>query len=97
MAKIIQTAQSYGVSLWQVIKEPMLFPMDVSKGTMTKIQNFRELIEGWIGRVNTEDAYVLGHDIIMQLTYWHVLPVIITNRLVEFRSWRLVICFNCHP
>ena len=65
VGKIIQTAQTYGVSLWQVIKEPILFPMDVSKGTMTKIQNFRELIEGWIGRVNTEDAYTLGHDVIM--------------------------------
>jgi DNA helicase-2/ATP-dependent DNA helicase PcrA len=65
VGKIIQTAQTYGVSLWQVIKEPVLFPMDVSKGTMTKIQAFRELIEGWIGRVNTEDAYTLGHDIIM--------------------------------
>ena len=65
VAKIIQTAQMYGVSLWQVIKEPVLFPMDVSKGTMTKLQAFRELIEGWIGRINTEDAYTLGHDIIM--------------------------------
>ena len=65
VGKIIQTAQTYGVSLWQVIKEPVLFPMEVSKGTMTKIQNFRELIEGWIGRVTTEDAYTLGHDIIM--------------------------------
>ena len=65
IGKIIQTAQTYGVSLWQVIKEPVLFPMDVSKGTMTKIQTFRELIEGWIGRINTEDAYTLGHDIIM--------------------------------
>ncbi len=65
VGKIIQTAQAYGVSLWQVIKEPVLFPMDVSKGTMTKIQAFRELIEGWIARVSTEDAYTLGHDIIM--------------------------------
>ena len=65
VGKIIQTAQTYGVSLWQVIKEPVLFPIDVSKGTMTKIQAFRELIEGWIGRVATEDAYTLGHDIIM--------------------------------
>ena len=65
VGKIIQTAQTYGVSLWQVIKEPVLFPMDVSKGTMTKIQAFRELIEGWIGRIQTEDAYALGHDVIM--------------------------------
>ena len=65
VGKIVQTAQTYGVSLWQVIKEPVLFPMDVSKGTMTKLQNFRELIESWITRINTEDAYALGHDIIM--------------------------------
>ena len=65
IGKIVQTAQTYGVSLWQVIKEPVLFPMDVSKGTMTKLQKFRELIEGWMGRIATEDAYVLGHDIIM--------------------------------
>ena len=65
MGKIIQAAQAYGVSLWQVIKEPGLFPMDVSKGTMTKLQNFRQLIEGWIERLQTEDAYTLGHDIIM--------------------------------
>ncbi len=65
VSKIIQTAQTYGVSLWQVIKEPVLFPLDVSKGTMTKLQNFRQLIEGWMARLNSEDAYNLGHDIIM--------------------------------
>ena len=65
VGKIIQTAQQYGVSLWQVIKEPVLFPMDVSKGTMTKLQNFRLLIESWIERIQTEDAYTLGHDVIM--------------------------------
>ena len=65
VGKIIQTAQQYGVSLWQVIKEPVLFPMDVSKGAMTKIQAFRELMEQWMGRVTTEDVYALGHDIIM--------------------------------
>ena len=65
VGKIVYTAQTYGVSLWQVIKEPVLFPIEVSKGTMTKLQNFRELIEGWITRLDTEDAYTLGHDIIM--------------------------------
>ena len=65
VGKIIQTAQTYGVSLWQVIKEPVLFPTGVSKGTQAKLQAFRELIEGWIGRLTTEDAYTLGHDIVM--------------------------------
>jgi len=63
--KIIRAATDYGVSLWKVISEPMLFPLDVSKGTMTKIEKFRELVQGWRDRLQTEDAYVLGHDIIM--------------------------------
>ena len=63
--KIVRTATDYGVSLWQVISEPVLFPLDVSKGTMTKIENFKNLIQGWRERLQTEDAYVLGHDIIM--------------------------------
>ena len=63
--KIIQTAGSYGVSLWKVISEPILFPLNVSKGTMTKIEAFRNLIQGWRTRLQTEDAYALGHDIIM--------------------------------
>ena len=65
VGKVIQTAQTYGVSLWQVVKEPGLFPTGVSKGTQAKLTAFRELIEGWIARLNTEDAYTLGHDIIM--------------------------------
>ena len=63
--KIVQTATAYGVSLWQVIAQPVLFPMDVSKGTMTKLEGFKNLIQGWRDRLLTEDAYALGHDIIM--------------------------------
>jgi len=63
--KIIQTATNYGVSLWKVISEPILFPLDVAKATMTKIEKFRNLIQDWRNRLQTEDAYVLGHDIIM--------------------------------
>ena len=63
--KIIKAASDYGVSLWRVISDPVLFPLDVSKGTMTKIDNFRNLIQGWRDRLQTEDAYALGHDIIM--------------------------------
>ena len=63
--KIIHTATSYGVSLWRVISEPVLFPLDVSKGTLAKIIAFRELIQGWRDRLSTDDAYQLGHDIIM--------------------------------
>ena len=63
--KIIRAANDYGVSLWRVISEPVLFPLNVSKGTMAKIDGFKNLIQTWRERLQTEDAYVLGRDIIM--------------------------------
>jgi len=62
--KIVSAANDYGVSLWRVISEPVLFPLNVSKGTMTKLNSFKELIQSWRDRIQTEDAYTLGHDII---------------------------------
>ena len=63
--KIVSTANNYGVSLWRVISEPVLFPLEVNKGTLAKIDAFRQLIDGWRQRLTVEDAYQLGHDIIM--------------------------------
>ena len=63
--KIVRAANDYGVSLWRVISESVLFPLDVSKGTMTKIEGFKNMIQAWRERLQTEDAYALGHDIIM--------------------------------
>ena len=64
--KIVDVANQHGVSLWTVIRQPIVFNLDVNKGTMTKLDGFRQLIEGWIARSREEDAYSLGHDIIMQ-------------------------------
>ena len=64
--KIIAAATDYGVSLWQVISQPVLFHMELAKATAGKIEAFRQLIEGWRSRVTTEDAYQLGHAIIME-------------------------------
>ncbi len=64
--KIVETANTYGVSLWTVICQPVLFHLSLAKGTATKIEAFRQLIESWIARVDKEDAYELGHAIIME-------------------------------
>ena len=66
LQKIVTTASTYGVSLWTVISQPVLFHLDVAKSTATKIEAFRQLIEGWMGRLSSEDAYQLGHSIIME-------------------------------
>ena len=64
--KIVEVANTHGVSLWTVICQPMVFQLSLSKGTATKIETFRQLIEGWAARLDKEDAYELGHSIIME-------------------------------
>ena len=64
--KITEVANIHNVSLWMVISQPALFHLDVSKGTAVKLDAFRLLIEGWTYRIEKEDAYELGHAIIME-------------------------------
>ena len=64
--KIVQAANMHGVSLFTVISQPVLFRLDVAKSTATRLENFRQLIEGWRQRLTTDDAYQLGHAIIME-------------------------------
>ena len=66
VGKIVETANRHQVSLWQVILQPIVFDLNLAKGTLTKLETFKTLIEGWSTRVNQEDAYELGHSIIME-------------------------------
>ena len=66
VTKIAACANACGVSLWTVVSNPALFSLDVNKGTLTKLDAFRSLIEGFIKRFEAEDAYQLGHDIITE-------------------------------
>lgn len=66
MAKIVSAATANSVSLWAVIQQPAFFHLDLAGVTAKKIEAFRQLIEGWGSRKDTEDAYQLGHAIIME-------------------------------
>ncbi len=66
VAKIVETANLHHVSLWSVIQQPIVFDLQLSKGTLNKIDAFKQLVESWTMRINQEDAYVLGHSIIME-------------------------------
>ena len=66
VGKIVETASLHNVSLWKVLSQPALFHLEVSKGTAAKLDSFRQLIEGWIARRDQEDAYALGHAIVME-------------------------------
>ena len=62
--KIIDCAQQNNVSLWQIILNPTQYSLNVNKGTMTKLFDFRSLITGFIKKVTTVDAFQLGREII---------------------------------
>ena len=66
VGKITETATRHQVSLWQVIQQPIVFDLNLAKGTLTKLEAFKTLIEGWSARVAQEDTYELGHSIIME-------------------------------
>lgn len=64
--KIVQAAVEAQVSLWTIICEPEAYGLPVNKGTRAKLEAFRLLIEGFRQRVTTDDAFVLGQDIVRQ-------------------------------
>lgn len=64
--KIITAATDHGVSLWTVICEPLTYGLTINKGTHSKLQLFRELIEKFISESEQKNAYEIGADIIRQ-------------------------------
>ena len=62
--KIAGLASLRKVSLWRVICEPDAYGLSVSKGTMGKIEGFRQLIAGFMNKFVTTDAYTLGIELV---------------------------------
>ena len=62
--KIIATAAQEGVSLWTVISSPLDYGLNINKGTHAKLQGFRDIIAGFVSRVETTNAYDLGKEIV---------------------------------
>ena len=64
--KIADCAHHNQVSFWEVIGEPAHYGLNVNKGTLTKLDNFRLLISSFIERSHTTDVYELGDAIIKE-------------------------------
>ena len=65
ISKIYSKAYESGVSMWDVISNPIKHQLDVNKGTFGKINAFKELIERFIAKADNTDAYELGREIIL--------------------------------
>ena len=64
VGKIAAKATQHAVSLWEVICHPDTYALDVSKGTLTKLRGFQELMAGFIEEATEQNAYELGVSII---------------------------------
>ena len=64
--KIADCAHQNQVSFWEVIGEPAHYGLNVTKGTLAKLDNFRLLISSFIERSHTTDVYELGDAIIKE-------------------------------
>lgn len=66
VGKIIAAATGHNVSLWTVLCEPLAYGLNFNKGTVEKLQAFRELISAFITDAAEKNAYEIGADIIRQ-------------------------------
>ena len=66
VAKVAACAPENQVSIWEVIGEAAHYGLNVNKGTLTKLENFRLLISSFIDRSHTLDVYALGDAIIKE-------------------------------
>ena len=66
VAKVATCAHENQVSIWEVIGEAAHYGLNVNKGTLTKLENFRLLISSFIDRSHTLDVYALGDAIIKE-------------------------------
>ena len=66
VGKIIAAAAENSTSLWTVLCEPLTYNLAINKGTHTKLQGFRELIESFISDQEGKSAYEIGTHIIRQ-------------------------------
>lgn len=64
VSKVAACAREHGVSLWRVIADPVSYHLDVNKGTLAKLNLFKELISHYLMEVSSVDVYTLGQDII---------------------------------
>lgn len=62
--KITVAAENGETSMWQVIRRPGFYGLNVNKGTLTKLDGFATLIEGFLAKTKNTDIYALGKDIV---------------------------------
>ncbi|WP_165044569.1 ATP-dependent helicase [Dysgonomonas sp. ZJ709] len=66
VGKVTAAARLHDVSLWEVIGDPLAYNLNVNSGTAKKLNDFRQLIEGFIGQLPALSAYELATHVVKQ-------------------------------
>lgn len=64
LSKIVDAANNYGVSLWNVINSPLSYGLNFNKGTQTKLDSFVQLMGTFIEMADRDNADVAGNAIV---------------------------------
>ena len=81
VGKITHCATQAGVSLWQVITMPHRYPLNVNRGTLTKLEGFTMLIKGLIElNQNGGDALTVTKEMIERT---HIMSVLMGDKTPE--------------
>ena len=85
LRKIINLAADLGVDLWSVLSQPLVYNLEVNKGTLGKLQKFTEMIERFSAAVSNSDALSAARDIVQSSGLWNE---IFRDTTVEGKSRR---------
>ncbi len=66
LSKIVDCATVQNVSLWSVVCEPLKYQLNVSNATLTKIQNFRLMMERFRQMAAVNSAEIVGQNIMKE-------------------------------
>jgi DNA helicase-2/ATP-dependent DNA helicase PcrA len=64
LQRLINTANESQTSIWDVLSNPISYPLPLNRGTLGKLEAFRDLIRQFIAQLDKTDALTLGKDII---------------------------------
>ncbi|MBR5456386.1 MAG: UvrD-helicase domain-containing protein [Bacteroidaceae bacterium] len=64
--KVRDAAMEHGVSLWQVLMNPVGFGLDVNKGTLVKLKNFAAMIDGFAVIADEKNAMEVARAVLKE-------------------------------
>lgn len=68
--KIRELANLLEVPMWNVLSQPLVYGLQVNKGTLTKLSAFIEMIEGFVGASSHNDALTMACEIVRTSGVW---------------------------